>query len=77
MKVLVTELNTGKIVHRGWYQQLSHVWEPTAATVATWFECEPHDVDLLRADETEDGPSDDGMIAVNGKPVATMTVTFR
>ena len=68
--IVVRELDTGRVIHRGWYHQLRDVWEPTAEVVAAWFKRSPDDVSC--------GESDDGdTIEVHGKAVATVEYVYR
>jgi hypothetical protein len=71
MHILVTDLTTGKIIHRCWYQALEHVWEPTSEVVAAWFRCSPDDVHCGESEEHGD------VIEINGKAVATIEHVYR
>lgn len=68
--ITVREIDTGRTIHRGWYQHMEHVWQPTAEVVAEWFNVSPDDVEC--------GESDNGdTIEINGKVVATIEHTYR
>lgn len=66
MQITVTDISTGKVIHRGWYQRLADVWAPTSEVIAAWFHVSPDDVDC-----------DDDMIVINGKPVASIEHVYR
>lgn len=70
MKILVTDIATGNVVHRAWYQRIGHCWEPTQRVVAEWYECERDDVDLDDADGGND------TISVKGRVVAKVEMAF-
>ena len=68
--ITVRELDTGKVIHRGWYQHLEHMWEPTCEVVAAWFDVKPDDVEC--------GESDNGdTIVIHGKAVASIEEVYR
>jgi hypothetical protein len=69
--ITVRDLDTGKVIHRGWYHQLRDIWEPTAEVVAEWFGCSPDDVSCGEHDDLGD------VIEIAGKPVASITHEYR
>lgn len=70
MHITVRTLDTGKIIHRGWYRELADIWAPTSEVVGEWFK--------VPADDVHCGESDDGdVIEINGKPVASIEWTWR
>ena len=69
--ITVRELDTGKVIHRGWYQHLEHMWEPTAEVVSAWFNVKPDDVGCGEHEQHGD------VIEISGKPVATISHEYR
>ena len=70
MHITVREIDTGTVIHRGWYRDLADIWAPTAEVVGAWFKASPDDV---KAAESDDGD----VIEINGKVVASIEWTWR
>jgi hypothetical protein len=71
MHITIRTLDTGTIIHRGWYRELADMWAPTSEVVAAWFNVPAEDV------HCGEHPEHGDVIEINGKPVATIEHVYR
>ena len=70
MNIVVREIDTGTVIHSGWYRELRDIWAPAAEVVGAWFKASPDDVHCAESVDCD-------VIEINGKVVASIEWTWR
>lgn len=70
-KLIITEIDTGKLIHSSWYASTFDSWPQVGEVVAAWFGVSLDDLELGEDEHLGD------VIEIAGKPVATMDWEYR